>query len=125
MNALMRFGRTCVSTVIAGAVMAGGLLAGSLNPVKVTLPHAVTVGSTTLPTGDYTITTVSMSDGEQYFVVRGEKGPIATLPAMRIDASEQESSKTSVIFTQDGDQWKFDRLFIQGEDTGYQFVNSK
>jgi len=109
--------------VIAGGLMAGGLLAA--NPVKVNLPHSVMVGSISLPTGEYTISPLNMSDGQEYFVVRGDHGPAVTLPAQRIDADNQESGRTQVIFAQDGDQWRFDRLFIEGDDTGFQFINSK
>jgi hypothetical protein len=125
-NAFVRFGRTCVSgltaVVIGSGLMAGGLFASQPNRVTVTLPHAVAVGSTTLPSGNYTISNLEMSDGE-YFVVRGEGTPIVTLPAMKIDP--EESDKTKVIFSQDGDVWHFDKLFIQGDGTGYQFVNIK
>jgi hypothetical protein len=125
-NAFVRFGRTCVSgltaVVIGGGLMAGGLLAGSPNRVEVTLPHAVTVGSTTLPSGHYTISSLNMSDGE-YFIVRGDGTPIVTLQAMRI--SPDESDKTQVVFSEDGGSWHFDKLFIAGDGTGYRFVNGK
>ena len=63
-------GRTCARLSIAGGLLAGALLAGSVNPVTVTLPHAVTVGSATLPSGKYTISSVDTGDGgEPYFVV--------------------------------------------------------
>jgi hypothetical protein len=125
-NAFMRFGRTCVSgltaVVMGSGLLAGGLLASQPNRVNVTLPHAVTVGSVTLPSGTYSISSLEMSDCE-YFVIRGEGTPAVTVPAMKIDS--EQNDKTQVIFTQDGGVWHFDKLFIRGDDTGYQFVNIK
>jgi hypothetical protein len=125
-NAFVRFGRTCVSglvsVIIGGGLIAGGLMAASPTRINVTFPHAVTVGSTTLPSGNYTISTLDMSDGE-YFVIRGEGALVVTLQAMKIDPDQLD--KTQVIFSQDGDTWHFEKLFVQGDGTGYQFLNGK
>jgi hypothetical protein len=92
-NAFVRLGGTCVSgltaVVIVSGLMAGGLFAGQPNRVNVTLPHAVTVGSTTLPSGTYSISSLEMSDGE-YFVIRGEGTPAVTLPATKIDSEQPD-----------------------------------
>ena len=64
-NAFSRMGRMCASVIFGGALLAGSLFAGQT--VYVTLPHAVTVGSTTLPSGQYSLTTLEMSDGNEYF----------------------------------------------------------
>jgi hypothetical protein len=124
-NAFVRFGQTCVSVVIGGGLIAGALLAGQVNRVIVTLPHAVTVGATTLPTGEYTLTSVDMADGDQYFVVRGDHTPTVTLQAQKIDAAANGAGKTEVVFSQDANEWRFEKLFVQGEPTGYQFLNAK
>lgn len=84
--------------------MAGAIFAASGNTVTVTLPHAVTVGSTILPSGQYTMSPIEMVDGNEYFVVRGEKTPVVTLQAQRIDASD---NKTHVVLSKDGDNWRF------------------
>jgi hypothetical protein len=121
-NAFSRIGRTCAQVAMAGGLMAGVMLAGEVNPVTVTLPHAVTVGSTTLPSGDYTISSVDMADGE-LFVVRSANNPTVSLLAEKIGSPDQ--NKTEVVFTKDGDNWRFDKLFLQGDETGYQFINVK
>jgi hypothetical protein len=123
-NAFSRLGRTCARLGVAGGLLAGALLAGSPNPVTVTLPHAVTVGSTTLPSGQYTISSVNMGDGgDSYFIVRSANSPVVALPALKIDAPDQ--GKTEVVFTKDGDTWRFNKMFIEGEDIGYEFLNLK
>jgi hypothetical protein len=122
-NAFSRIGRTCAQVAMAGGLMAGVMFAGDVNPVTFTLPHAVTVGSTTLPGGQYTISSVEMGDGDDVFVVRSANSPTVSLMAQKIGAQDQD--KTQVVFAKDGDTWHFDKLFIQGDDTGYQFVSVK
>src|SRR4051812_3057562 len=125
-NAFVRFGRTCVSgvtaLVIGGGLMAGALMAAQQNRITVTLPHSVTIGATTLPSGTYTISTVEMAN-EDLFIVRGENPPLVTLHAVRIDPDP--SGKTQLEFTQDGAAWHFDKMFVAGDGTGYQFVDTK
>ena len=82
----------------------------------------MTVGSTTLPSGTYSISSLEMADGE-YFVIRGANTPIVTLPAMKIDSDQ--STKTQLVLSQEGNAWHLDKLFIEGDGTGYQFVNIK
>jgi hypothetical protein len=101
--------------------MAGAMLANQVNEVTVTLPHAVTVGSTTLPAGQYVIGNFEMG-GEEFFVVRGDHTPAVTLRSEREPA---ETDKTEVVLSKDGDQWHFDKLTIAGEGEAFQFVNVK
>ena len=99
--------------------MAGAIFAASPNTISVNLPHAVTVGSTTLPSGQYTMTAVPMSDGNDYFVVRNDKTAV-TLQAQRIEAAD--GNQTRVVFSKDGDAWHFDKLFVNGDQSAYEFV---
>jgi len=120
-NAFSRIGQTCVF----GVLMAGAVFAGSVERVTVNLPHAVTVGATTLPSGEYTLSAIEMSDGNEYFVIRSEHGPAVTLPAQKIDASET-ADKTRVTIQKDGDLWRLDKIFVHGNDnSGYQLIDQK
>jgi hypothetical protein len=120
-NAFSRMGRTCASLLAGGVLMAGAMLANQINEVTVTLPHAVTVGSTTLPAGQYVIGNIEMG-GEEFFVVRGDHTPVVTLKSER---EPNETDKTEVVLSKDGDQWHFDKLTIAGEGETFRFVNSK
>jgi hypothetical protein len=98
--------------------MAGALLAGNVSEIGVTLPHAVAVGSATLPSGHYTLSNFEMG-AEEYFIVRTDRGAaVATLQAQPIDGN---SSTTKVVFSKDGDVWHFDKLELAGEGASYQF----
>jgi hypothetical protein len=114
-NAFLRVGQTCA----LGVLMAGAMLAGSIHPVTLTLPYAVTVGSTTLPSGQYTLSSIDLSDGNEYFMVRSGNGAVFTLPVVRIDSNEAEG-KTQVKFQKEGNSWHFDKIFVA--DNGYQFI---
>ncbi len=99
--------------------MAGALLAGNVNEISVTLPHAVAVGSTTLPSGHYTLSSFEMG-AEEYFIVRSDRGAaVATLQAQPIDG---DGTTTKVVFSKDGDVWHFDKLELAGDGAGYQFL---
>lgn len=102
--------------------MTGALLAGTVNQVTVTLPHAVAVGSVTLPSGQYTLTNFEMG-GDEFFVVRGENGAAATLQAQLLEGTG--AGKTQVIFSKEGDVWHFDKLELPGEGLGFQFTSGK
>jgi hypothetical protein len=120
-NAFSRIGQTCVF----GVLMAGAMFAASVERVTVTLPHAVTVGATTLPSGEYTLSAIDMGDGNDYFVIRSEHGPAVTLPAQKIDAAEI-TDKTRITIQKDGDLWRLDKLFVHGdENSGFQLVDQK
>jgi hypothetical protein len=99
--------------------MAGAMFAGQMNEVSVTLPHAVTVGSTTLPVGHYTITDLEMG-GQEFFIVRGDHTPTVTLASERIVG---DADKTEVVLSRDGDQWRFDKLTVDGAT--YQFTSAR
>ncbi len=120
-NAFSRIGQTCVF----GVLMASAAFAGSVDRVTVTLPHAVTVGATTLPSGEYTLSAIDMGDGNEYFVMRSEHSATITLPAQKIDAAES-AGKTEVTIQKDGDSWRLDKVFVHGSDnSGYQFLDQK
>jgi hypothetical protein len=118
-NAFSRIGSTCV----LGVLIAGTIFAGSVDKVTVTLPHAVTVGATTLPSGEYTFTSVDMNDGNAYFVMRSDRGEAIALSAQKIDP--QTSDKSEVTLQKDGDAWHLDKIFIAGSATGFQFADQK
>jgi hypothetical protein len=105
---------------IGGILAAGAIFAASMNDLTVTLPHAVTVGSTTLPSGTYTISPMEIGDGTEYFVVRGNKMSPLVLPATKIDSSVA-APKTEVTLTESGDTWRLDKLSFEGEKTGFEF----
>jgi hypothetical protein len=105
--------------MMTGIVAAGAMFAAPINEITVTLPHAVTVGSTTLPGGTYTMSPMEMSDGAEYFVVRGAKTEPLILSAQKSE-DEAAAKKTEVSFSEAGGTWHFGKLSIEGEKTSYE-----
>lgn len=89
-NAFSRIGYTCVF----GFAIAGAMLAAPIHSVNLTLPHAVTVGSATLPEGPVTVSTVEMNDGNGYLVVRTESGMAALFLRRRSISSSLAKRKS-------------------------------
>jgi hypothetical protein len=121
-NAFSRIGRTCAQAVMVSGLMAGAMFAAAPDQVNVTLPHAITVGSTTLPSGEYTISNLNTNEGDDYFLVRSADGHAVTMQVQKIDS--QDPTRTQVVLSKDGNAWHLDKMFIQGESAGYQFVNA-
>jgi hypothetical protein len=121
-NAFSRMGRSCASVLAGGVLMAGAMLAASpLNPITLTLAQPVSVGSVTLPAGQYVMTSYEMG-GDEFFVVRGEKTQPVTLLATR---TEDASDKTEVTLAKDGDKWHFSKLTVAGEGTAFEFLSGR
>ena len=119
-NAFSRIGQTCVF----GVLMASAMFAASVDRVTVTLPHAVTVGATTLPSGNIICRQSTWAMEAEYFVMRSEHGLAVTLSAMKIDPSEA-AGKTQITIQKDGDLWHLDKLFVHGDNNAYQFFDQK
>jgi hypothetical protein len=124
MNTFKSIGTKVVSAMIATGLMAGAAFAAGGNTVSVTLPQAVSVGSATLPSGQYTITESSLADGNSLFVFRSEKGE-ATVAVASKNADPSADQKTEVVLSKEGGTLHLDKLFIEGDGVGYQFAETK
>jgi hypothetical protein len=117
-----------IGTKLAAAVVATGLIAGTAfgagSVVTVNLPEAVNVGNTILASGQYTITEFSLSSGRSIFVFRSDKGETASVVGSRT-ADAPEAQKTVVVLSHEGGALHVDKLFIEGDQTGIQFADSK
>lgn len=118
-NVFSRIGYTCAFSF----AIAGSMLAASFHPVTVTLAHPVTIGSTTLPSGDVTISAIDINDGNGYVVMRSQTGQTVTLPAQKSDSAAP--GKTELTLQKDGDAWRLEKLSVNGDGTGYQFLDEK
>ncbi len=124
-NALQRFGYTCVAAMIAagitGTVLVQNMQAQPLNLISVTLPQDVTIGSSVLPAGNYTIQDIDPASGNHLFVFRGENKTVV-VPGATVESLE--SAKTAVVLTRTGSAARLDKLVIEGSSIGYDFAGS-
>jgi hypothetical protein len=107
--------------MITGIAAAAAMFAAPINDITVTLPHAVTVGSTTLPSGTYTLSPIEMSDGAEYFVVRGEKTEPLILSTQKTE-DRTAAKKTEVTLSGSGENWHLDKVLIEGQNTSYELA---
>ena len=70
------------------------------------------------------VTESSMADGSSLFVFRSDKGDSASAVAMK-NADQAVDQKTEVVLSNDSGSLHVDKLFIEGESTGYQFAVTK
>ncbi len=85
-----------------GIVAAGAIFAAPFNEITVTLPQVVTVGSTTLPIGTYTMTPMETSDGGEFFIIRGEKSAPMVISAQKSEELAPAKKTTVTLSEQTG-----------------------
>ena len=121
MNAFKTLGTKFAAAIIATSLVAGAAFAAAGSVVTVTLPQAVTLGNSTLASGEYKVTEFSMADGSSMFVFRSEKGETTSAMAMK-NADPGFDQKTAVVLSNAGGTLHLDKMFIEGQATGYQFA---
>jgi hypothetical protein len=92
--------------------------------VEVNLPYSVTIGDKMLQPGNYTIQQLDSTGGNSpVLLIYGDNGMKFETSAMTISALENRTqSDTRVILHHIGNDYYFDKIWIQGKDYGYEFV---
>jgi hypothetical protein len=122
-NAFSRFGYTCAAAAVF-CVATSIASAGTMNRITVNLPEDTVAGSSTLTAGTYTITDVEPAGGVHVFVFQGENGKRVTLQAGTIEQFS-EPSKTSLVLSRKGSEFRLDKLLIEGFSRGYEFDSGR
>jgi len=91
--------------------------------VNVNLPYSVTVGDRTLQPGDYVIQQLrDQGGGSRVLLIYSDNGMKFETSAMTIPALDQNTPEnTRVILHHFGNDYYFDKVWIQGKDYGYEF----
>src|SRR5580700_8514782 len=91
--------------------------------VQVTLPYTVTIGDKTLQPGNYVIQQLdSNSGGSQVLLIYGDNGMKFQTSALTIPALQNRTQPdTRVILHHIGNDYYFDKVWVQGKDYGYEF----
>jgi hypothetical protein len=92
--------------------------------VDVNLPYSVTIGDKVLQPGSYKINELDSTAGKSpVLVIYSDNGMRFETSAMTIPALENRTqSDTRVILHHIGNDYYFDKIWIQGKDYGYEFV---
>jgi len=121
MNTLKNLGIKFAGAAIAAGMVASAAFGLTGSVLTVNLPQSVSVGSAVLPSGEYKVSQFSMNDGNRLFVFRSEKGEAVSAVAMK-SAEPSADQKTSVVLSNDNGTLRLDKMFIEGENAGYQFA---
>jgi len=91
--------------------------------VNVNLPYSVTVGERTLQPGDYVIQQLrDQGGGSRVLLIYSDNGMKFETSAMTIPALDQNTPEsTKVVLHHFGNDYYFDKVWIQGKDYGYEF----
>lgn len=91
--------------------------------VDVNLPYSVTIGDKTLQPGKYVIQQLdSASGGSQVLLIYGDNGMKFQTSALTIPALQNRTQPdTRVVLHHIGNDYYFDKVWVQGKDYGYEF----
>lgn len=91
--------------------------------VDVNLPYSVTIGARTLQPGNYIIQQLNdPSGGSQVLLIYGDNGMKFETSALTIPALQNRTQPdTRVMLHHIGNDYYFDKVWIQGKDYGYEF----
>lgn len=91
--------------------------------VDVNLPYTITIGDRTLQPGNYVIQQLNdPSGGSQVLLIYGDNGMKFETSALTIPALENRTQPdTRVVLHHIGNDYYFDKVWIQGKDYGYEF----
>ena len=91
--------------------------------VEVNLPYSVTIGDKILQPGAYTIQELDSVAKSPVLLIYGDNGLKFETSALTISALENRTQPdTRVILHHIGNDYYFDKIWIQGKDYGYEFV---
>jgi hypothetical protein len=116
-NAMLRLSYKCASILVASGLAMTASGAETRDLATVNLRESIVVGSTTLPSGHYTIT----SEGNDIFLIHADNGDHALLLGQRIERTD-ESAQTVVVLKNDGQCLRLDKLYIEGRTEAYDFA---
>ena len=94
--------------------------------VTVTMPYTTTIGKKTLPPGDYVIRRLPNQGGSRVLLVYSDDGmkfetSAITNPVLDINTARD----TKIILSKIGENYYYDKVWVQGKSYGYQFILPK
>ena len=124
-NSLLTLG-VCLASVLGLAISTQPASAQMIETVKVTLAHATSVGSVTLPAGDYTIRDIRDDGSSQVLQIRSLDGELS-VSAMVMPVSQANhgtAERTQVVFRMTGGKYQLEKVWIAGREYGYELLSA-
>ena len=108
------------AALTAGTMLAQGPL---YDHVVVDLPYATQVQGKTLPAGEYTIREHESKTDSNILHIFGNNGIDLKATVNTIDTVDKSTpNDTKVVLDHVGNQYYFDKIWIQGKNYGYEFI---
>jgi hypothetical protein len=106
--------------IVPGKVQGQGPL---YDRVNVNLPYTVTIGDKVLEPGEYVIQQLNSASGDsRVLLIYGDNGMKFETSAMTIPCLDTNTARdTRVMLHHFGNDYYFDKVWIQGKDYGYEF----
>ncbi len=107
---------------VLSLVLAAGSAFAQSSEIRFSIPFNFVVNHTTLPAGDYAVSTMGV--GAQVLVIRGtSNNSIMATNANHVQAS-RPSKDTKLVFRRYGDRYFLAQVWKQGDDHGRQLSKS-
>ena len=88
--------------------------------VHVSMPYTTTVGQETLPPGDYTIQQQRSDGSNVLYIYNGDGMKFITSVMTNKALDPNTARRTEIVLHHLGDNYYYDKIWIQGKDYGYQ-----
>jgi hypothetical protein len=114
-----------LSALTAGVCLTAMLGFGHvMDIVRVTLPHAATVGSRMLPAGEYTIRGITNENSSSSTLqIRSAAGATYSVVATRVyETDSKRAYQTEIVLRRAGDNYQLDKIWLEGQDYGYELL---
>jgi hypothetical protein len=94
--------------------------------VIVNMPYTTTVGEKVLPPGEYVIQRLRSASGSRVLLFYSDNGMKFETSAMTIPVLDQNVARdTKVVLSRLGDDYYYDKVWVQGKEYGYEFILPK
>lgn len=94
--------------------------------VIVNMPYTTTVGHKTLAPGEYVIQRLHSASGARVLLFYSDNGMKFETSAMTIPCLDINTARdTKVVLNRIGDDYYYDKVWVQGKDYGYEFILPK
>jgi hypothetical protein len=122
-NAIMA---AALSLGIAMLVSPGAQSQPLYDRVIVDMPYTTTVGHKTLPPGEYVIQRLHSPSGSRVLLFYSDNGTKFETSAMTIPVLDMNTARdTKVVLNRIGDDYYYDKVWVQGKEYGYEFILPK
>jgi len=94
--------------------------------VTVDMPYTTTIGHKTLAPGEYVIQRLPSQSGSRVLLIYSDKGMKFETSAMTIPVLDINVARdTKIVLDKIGDDYYYDKVWVQGKSYGYQFILPK